>query len=279
MLHKLCWSYKVDMRPLFLIKYTAVFLSFVGVGINIIESFYVYFFNKPVFVHFYPIKKKLPKNKKVFLAESVAFYQKLTKKQKVYFEHRLAKFIRKYDFIERGNFEITPEMKVLIAASYIKLTFGMRKYLTSTFDKIIIYPTSFYSPITKLYHKGEFNPGLKTIVFSWEDFLLGDIVLNDNVNLGIHEFSHALTFHGRKSKDVSARIYHRLFEEITSFMDNSTNTETIRASGYFRDYALTNKLEFVAVIMEHFFETPEDLQQQFPQLYQKIQLMLNYSVV
>ncbi|AZJ34925.1 zinc-dependent peptidase [Tenacibaculum mesophilum] len=29
--------------------------------------------------------------------------------------------------------------------------------------------------------------------------------------------------------------------------------------------------------MEHFFETPEDLQQQFPQLYKKIQLMLNFS--
>lgn len=140
----------------------------------------------------------------------------------------------------------------------------MRRYLTTTFDKIIIYPTSFYSIITKQYHKGEFNPRFKSIVFSWEDFLLGDIILNDNLNLGIHEFSHALTFHGRKSKDVSARIYYRLFEEIISFMMDTTNAERIKQSGYFREYALTNKLEFVAVIMEHFFETPEDLQQQFP---------------
>ena len=266
------------MKPIFLIKYTAIFIGVVGVGVNIIESIYVSLFNRPIFVHFYLVKKKLPKKKKEFLVENIAFYQKLNEKQKAYFEHRLTKFIRTYDFIERDNFELTPEAKVLIAASYIKLTFGMRRYLTSTFDKIIVYPTSFYSTITKQYHKGEFNPRLKSIVFSWEDFLIGNIILNDNLNLGIHEFSHALTFHGRKSKDVSARIYYRLFEEITVFMKSEENIERIENSGYFRAYALTNKLEFVAVIMEHFFETPEDLQQQFPQLYKKIQLMLNYSV-
>ena len=266
------------MKPIFLIKYTAIFIGVVGVGVNIIESIYVSLFNRPIFVHFYLVKKKLPKKKKEFLVENIAFYQKLNEKQKAYFEHRLTKFIRTYDFIERENFELTPEAKVLIAASYIKLTFGMRRYLTTTFDKIIVYPTSFYSTITKQYHKGEFNPRLKSIVFSWEDFLIGNIILNDNLNLGIHEFSHALTFHGRKSKDVSARIYYRLFEEITVFMKKEENIERIETSGYFRAYALTNKLEFVAVIMEHFFETPEDLQQQFPQLYKKIQLMLNYSV-
>nr|WP_299031040.1 zinc-dependent peptidase [uncultured Tenacibaculum sp.] len=266
------------MKPIFLIKYTAIFIGVVSVGVNVIESIYVSLFNRPIFVHFYLVKKKLPKKKKEFLVENIAFYQKLNDKQKVYFEHRLTKFIRTYDFIERDNFELTPEAKVLIAASYIKLTFGMRRYLTSTFDKIIVYPTSFYSTITEQYHKGEFNPRLKSIVFSWEDFLMGNIILNDNLNLGIHEFSHALTFHGRKSKDVNARIYYRLFEEITVFMKSEENIERIKTSGYFRAYALTNKLEFVAVIMEYFFETPEDLQQQFPKLYKKIQLMLNYSV-
>ena len=263
------------MKHIYIIKHIPIAIGFIGALVNVVESVYVYFFNKPLFVHFYMVKKSLPKNKKEFLENNITFYQKLDNKQKAYFEHRLTNFIRKYDFIERDSFTITPEIKVLIACSYVKLTFGMRKYLTNTFDKIIVYPTSFYSVITKQYHKGEFNPALKTIVFSWEDFLLGDMVLNDNINLGIHEFTHALTFHGRKSKDVSARVFYRLFDEITNFMNNKDNVEKIKSSGYFREYALTNKLEFVAVIMEHFFETPEDLQQQFPVLYKKIKLMLN----
>jgi Mlc titration factor MtfA (ptsG expression regulator) len=224
-------------------------------------------------------KKKLPKNKKEFLIGNVSFYQKLDGNHKDYFEHRLVKFIRTYDFIERENFTMTPEIKVLIASSYIKLTFGMRKYLTTTFDKIVVYPSSFYSMITKQYHKGEFNPGFKMIVFSWEDFLLGDVILNDNLNLGIHEFTHALTFHGQKSKDVSARIFYKIFKEITTFMDDKNNTDVIKESNYFREYGMTNKLEFVAVIMEHFFETPEDLQKKFPELYMRIEVMLNYKSI
>ena len=58
---------------------------------------------------------------------------------------------------------------------------------------------------------------------------------------------------------------------------NKNNVEAIKKSNYFRDYALTNKLEFVAVIMEHFFETPEDLQNKFPVLFRKIEIMLNYK--
>jgi Mlc titration factor MtfA (ptsG expression regulator) len=267
------------MKHILIIKYLAILTSFLGAGINIIESIYVYIFNKPVFVHLYLVKKKLPKNKKVFLVENISFYKNLNDKQKDYFEHRLVKFIRNYDFIERDNFQLTPETKVLVASSYIKLTFGMRRYLTTTFDKIVVYPTTFYSVITKQYHKGEFNSAFKTIVFSWEDFLLGDVVLNDNLNLGIHEFTHALTFHGQKSKDVSARIFHKVFKEITAFMDDEKNIDVIKKSNYFREYGLTNKLEFVAVIMEHFFETPYDLQRKFPELYIKIQVMLNYKSI
>ncbi|MGB1042148.1 MAG: zinc-dependent peptidase [Tenacibaculum sp.] len=267
------------MKPFFVIKYLTIIISVVSAIVNIIESVYVYFFNKPIFVHFYLVKKKLPKNKKEFLINGITFYKQLNDKHKKYFEHRLARFIRTYDFIERDGCKLTPEAKVLIASSYIKLTFGMRRYLTTTFDKIVVYPTSFYSQITKQYHKGEYNPKFKMIIFSWEDFLLGDLVVNDNLNLGIHEFTHALTFHGKKSKDVSARIFYKIFAEITAFMDDENNLAAIKSSNYFRAYGFTNKLEFVAVIMEHFFETPDDLQQKFPILYLKIEKMINYKSI
>lgn len=258
-----------------LVVYSVSGLTFV---VNTLESLYVYVFNKPIFVHLYFIKKKLPKYKKDFL-QDVSFYRKLTPKYQRYFEHRLVQFIRNYDFIERDGFKLTPEAKVLIASSYVKLTFGMRKFTSSTFNKIIVYPSSYYSAITQQYHKGEFNPGLKLVVFSWEDFLLGEIITNDNINLGIHEFTHALTFHGKKSKDKSAKIFYRVFLEIIKFMKNPVNSSAIIESNYFRDYANTNALEFLSVIMEHFFETPVELKQKFPELYFKIERMLNYKAI
>jgi hypothetical protein len=40
---------------------------------------------------------------------------------------------------------------MLIAGTYVMLTFGMRKYLITLFDKIIIYPSSYYSTVNEAY--------------------------------------------------------------------------------------------------------------------------------
>ena len=266
------------MKSYFYFKVATYVISGLTIFANIFESIYVSIFNKPIFVHLYFRKKKLPRKKKEFLND-VAFYKNLSLQYQSYFEHRLVNFFRRYDFIVRDGFELTPEVKVLIASSYIKLTFGMRNYNCSTFNKILIYPTTYYSTITNKYHKGEFNPAMKMIVFSWEDFLLGEIVTNDNLNLGIHEFTHALTFHGKKSKDKSSKIFYRVFLELLKFMKNPANSTVIVRSNYFRDYANTNALEFLSVIMEHFFETPEDLKRNFPELFFKIEKMLNYKAI
>lgn len=92
--------------------------------------------------------------------------------------------MRYYHFLGREGVEITPEAMVLITSSYIRLTFGMRKYKTIVFDKVLVYSNAFYSVIRKQYHKGEYNPAFKIIIFSWEYFLLGDIITNDNINFG-----------------------------------------------------------------------------------------------
>ncbi len=267
------------MRSIYILKFILSAIGFLTVISNIIESIYIYLFDKPIFVHLYFVKKKLSQQKKAFLVNNITFYNKLDESYKAYYEHRIARFLRTYDFIERDGFKLTSDAKVLLASSYVKLTFGMRRYLTNTFNKIIIYPEAYYSLITKQYHKGEYNPALKLILFSWEDFLLGDMITNDNINLGIHEFTHALTFHGSKSKDASARIFYRSFNSLTAFLNHNDYIEEIKASNYFRAYGFTNKVEFVAVIMEHFFESPNDLKKQFPELFTKVATMLNYNAI
>jgi len=267
------------MKSVHIFRFLIYGISFMTFLLNMIEPIYIYFFNKPIFVHLYFVKKRLPKNKKAFLVDNITFYKRLNKKHKSYFEHRLSKFIRTYDFIARDGFQMSPEVKVLIASSYIKLTFGMRRYLTETFDKIIVYPSTYYSQMTEHYHKGEYNPGLKLIIFSWEDFLEGEIITNDNINLGIHEFTHALTFHGSKVSDASARIFYGVFRELAEFLKEEKNVEALKASNYFREYGFTNTLEFVSVVMECFFESPVELYNEFPNLHNKIETMLNYRFI
>ena len=229
-------------------------------------------YNKPFYVHFYPNKKSLTINQLAILKNQFVFYSSLSDNKKKYFEHRVATFIKHFQFIGKDNFVITDEVKVLIAATSVMLTFGMRNYLYTVIDTIFVYPTQYYSSFTNTNHKGEFNPTMRAIVFSWDNFVAGFEITNDNFNLGIHEFAHVLHFHGLKSDDASAIIFSRIYSQIQKEVNFQPNKDKLLSSTYFRIYAYTNQFEFLAVILEHYFETPQLFQLEFPQLYKKVSI-------
>lgn len=254
----------------------AVYLTFRTVT-SVSEELYMRAFNKPIYVHFYPKKKELAPSQQQQLRDMLPFYNRLSERHKAYFRHRVARFIENHEFIGKEGFTITNEVRTKIAATAVMLTFGMRKYLFKAMDKIIVYPAAYLSTITDEYHKGEFNPKVKAVVFSWEDFVKGFETGNDNVNLGIHEFSHVVHYHGTKREDSSAILFARLFKRITDDLSRPANRQRLLDSNYFRGYGYTNKFEFLAVIIEHYFETPQEFRQEFPELYRNVSLMLNHK--
>lgn len=243
---------------------------------RVLEPAYVLLFNKPLYIHWYPFSKKLKSSQRQILVNDFPFYNKLSEKRKMYFEHRMKGFIENYPFIGK-EIVITEQMKMLIAGTYVMLTFGMRNYLIGLFDKIIIYPSSYFSTINQVYHKGEFNPKLKAIVFSWEDFLLGHSASNDNINLGLHEFSHVLHFHCLKSNDPSAIIFFDQFKEVIKYYSDPVLNIELTQKDYFRLYAYENQFEFLSVILEHFFETPHIFKTTHPKLYAHVASMINFK--
>lgn len=243
----------------------------------IIEPIYAFFFRKPVYVHFYPFPKKLTLHQLSILSTQFDFYKRLPPRHKRYFEHRVATFIERYPFFGKEGIEITDEMRVLISATAIMLTFGMRNYLFTVIDKVIIYPDVYYSSFSDDYHKGEFNPRMRAIAFSWKHFLEGYEISNDNLNLGLHEFAHVVHFQGLKNTDTSATIFSVTYDEIMEQVQLPSNLKQLVDSNYFRIYAYTNEFEFIAVLLEHFFETPERFKAEFPILFEKVKVMINYS--
>ena len=254
-----------------------VLILFYKIVTILVEQLFGQVFNYPIFVHFYFKKKKLNDKQSFILRNQFQFYKSLSDKEKHYFEHRVAKFIEAYPFISRHDFEINDEVKVLIASTSIMLSFGMRKYLFDVIDKVIVYPTSYLSTSSNEYHKGEFNPQFKAIVFSWEDFKAGFELSNDNLNLGIHEFAHVLHYYGLKSEDSSALIFASKYNQIRKEVNYEANKQKLITSNYFRIYAYTNEFEFLAVIIEHFFETPNSFKVEFPQLFDNVSKMLNHK--
>ena len=244
---------------------------------RIVEPAYMMIFHKPLYIHFYLFPKKLTPNQKQILNKEFSFYRRLSPKKKIYYEHRVATFIKQYQFIGKEEILVTDEMKIIIAATYVSLTFGMRHYLVNLFNKIIIFPSAYFSAINQAYHKGEFNPIMKAVAFSWEDFVIGHQTTNDNLNLGLHEFSHILHFYGLRSNDPSAILFYDQYNKVITYYDDEALNKKLSEQGYFREYAYENRFEFIAVILEHFFETPQIFKMKYPDLYQDICLMINYN--
>lgn len=245
--------------------------------LSLLDDISIHLFNKPLYIHLYFKPKKITPNQEFILRQKFQFYTKLSGKEKSYFHHRMACFIDKYQFVSRDGFVITEEVKILIAATYIMLTFGIRRYLTDAFDKIIVYPEQYLSTQSDEYYKGEFNPKMKAVVFSWKDFIQGYEISNDNLNLGIHEFSHVVHFHSMQNNDASSLTFKKHYNQLYKEVSYAPNKEKLIESDYFRIYAYTNPYEFVSVIIEHYFETPLEFKSNFPQLYTNVSRMLNHK--
>ena len=259
----------------FLFVVVSVFIL-VYFSYHMVETLYVMKYNRPLYGNFTFHLKQLPPKQLEILKSKFLFYNKLDDKHKGYFEHRVATFIDDKRFIGRKGVVITDEIKVLISATACMLTFGFRNFHIGLIDRIFIYPNEFYSTINDEYHKGEFNPKMGALVLSWKDFKEGVDEGKDHINLGIHEFSHAIHLNCLRKRDVSSIIFRSTFNELIRIISDKEQGEKLMESHFLRNYAFTNQFEFLAVTIESFIETPKEFKSKFPKIYNKIKQMLNF---
>jgi Mlc titration factor MtfA (ptsG expression regulator) len=238
----------------------------------IIRVFIKWYFGD--FLNRYLLIARLDPMYKKPLQKYLKYYQVLDPSAKILFEKRVQKFINQKRFIARGMDTITDEMKALIAGAAIQLTFGHPSIYFTHFKRILVYPDSYYSKISKRYHKGEVN--LRgSIVLSWKNFVQGYLDNEDGRNLGLHEMAHALHLENA----ITNEEYGFLDDKIMKSWGNLCNQETEKMnsgkSDFFRAYAATNRQEFFAVAVENFFERPREFQDWNPKLYETLARILN----
>ena len=207
------------------------------------------------------------------------FYQQLPEESKKLFDKKVKYFINTKEFIARDMSNVTDEMQAMIASAAVQLTFGLPDVSLLHFNKILIYPTDYYSVISRQYHKGEVNPRLKAIVLSWNDFVAGFVEPYDGVNLGLHEMAHAL-----KLENIIQNGEHHFFdlEEYMKWLELAKEEIVkIRAGedSMFRKYASVDEDEFFAVCVEVYFEQPHKLFENNPALYKSMSNLLNQDTI
>jgi Mlc titration factor MtfA (ptsG expression regulator) len=207
------------------------------------------------------------------LSTKFTYYKQLNSFEKERFIFRVKRFIVNKDFESRGELIVTDEMKILIAATAIQLTFGFPPIILKFFTKIIIYPTKYYSPMTKTKNIGEVNQrGI--IVLSWDYFMKGLERPHDGLNVGLHEMSHALKLENAINNGeygfLSSLFLGKLHKEAIKEMRRIRQGQNT----FIRKYAATNQEEFFAVCIEYFFEKPKEFKYEIPILYQVLTQLL-----
>lgn len=189
------------------------------------------------------------------------FYRQLTPIERHNFNYRVIGIYKEKLFRGMEGFELTMDHKLLISSVIVRLTFGIRNdFDLPRFQVIQVFPKDFYSRLFEQRVKG-LTVGTGTILMSWYDFESGFKDDDDRINLGLHEFAHAL------------KIEFMHFNGIPEWKRWLEMSEIVRkrvAEGethYFRKYASSNYNEFFAVSVECFFEQPHQYKEHYPTLY------------
>ena len=260
--------------------YIVIVLLLLGLVITILKLFYDVFvicYDQAVMT--WRRYQPLQDHHRAILKRFSAYYNLLSDANKKQFEKRVQRFMNSKKFIPRVFETVTDEMKVLISASAIQLVFGLPGIYLANFDKILVYPDSYYSRIGKKYHLGEVNPRAGIIILSWKSFIKGYADLKDALNLGIHEMAHAIHFENRiKNEEYDFLDYEAL--QTLAAITKREMPKIREGNGHFlRGYAGTNEYEFFAVSLEHFFEDPVGFQAALPDLYVTLKALLNQDPI
>lgn len=218
------------------------------------------------------ITKPLSPQDKLILIEHFDYYQKLPETARLVFESRVAHFMATKKYVPRNMDSVSKEMRVLIAATAIQLTFGLENVSLKYFRYIVIYPDKFLSADSQRYHLGEVNPKYGAIVLSWRNFVTS-LNRKDGRNLGLHEMAHALRL---ENKIINGEA-HFFDTQILNQWEKAAAKETLQMQfekAFFRNYASTNKEEFFAVAVENFFEKPKAFKEYNEELYTLLCMLL-----
>jgi len=210
-----------------------------------------------------------------FLQDKVAFYRVLSANDKELFHKRVGLFLQTTS-VEAGQFEITDNDRLLVAASAIIPVWGFPKWHYFNLATVYLLPAPFNerfecgkpdSLITGMVGTG---PMAGKMALCKPSLYHGFENTKDKQNVGIHEFVHLVDMADGECDGYPERFKEYAFS-IPWFELVAKKIEGIdRRKSNIRAYGATNRAEFFAVTSEYFFERPQMLKNKHPQLFKSL---------
>lgn len=217
-----------------------------------------------------------------FLSAHLPFYRSLPDELRRQLRGHIQVLMAEKQFIGCAGLEPTDEMRVTIVAQAALLLLNRATEYYPKLTSILIYPAAF---VTR--HESRDGSGIHSVreqvlsgeswdlgkvIVSWDDVTAGARDFHDGVNVVLHEFAHQLdqesgaangapSLPSQQQMQRWSEVFTREYALLSERVERGEPT-LIDA------YGAVNPAEFFAVATETFFELPERLADQQPQLYE-----------
>lgn len=183
-----------------------------------------------------------------------------------------------------GGLELDDEIRVTIAGSGCQLLLGRSHDLFAEVESILVYPSAVLVPEQA---RSMFDPGARpadtdtpvlgvahrggAVVLAWDSALRGARDPRDGHNVVIHELAHKIDFldgsaDGTPPLPSGSARREWIAAFAPAFLAHKERAERGKRS-FLDDYAVTNEAEYFAVATEAFFEKPQALARELPDVY------------
>jgi len=218
----------------------------------------------------------LPDDYKILLNDYVKFYQQLDDDEKKKFEDRVQHFLTAVR-ITGVNAEVEDMDRVFIGAAAIIPVFAFPDWQYVNLHEVLVYPGTFNQDFDQAgwdrYITGMVGSGAMQhvmIISKWQ-LRQGFINNADAHNTAIHEFAHLLDKMDGTMDGVPEIILERRYISRWVSLMNATTQQMKNYGSDIDMYGATNHAEFFAVISEYFFERPDLLQANHPELFEMLE--------
>ncbi len=222
-------------------------------------------------------RKGLDPELRSVLQQKVSFYNALGSAEKSEYETQISVFLREHRITPVAGAAVTPEVKVLVAATAVRLVFRRPSWEFHDFGEILIYPGAFSSDGTYSVSSPETDAAGMVhsqggVILSLPHLLRGFDAENDGFNVGYHEFAHVID--GARPDGIPGDLDLGSYRPWVTVMQREFE-RVHRGRSFLRDYAGTNPAEFFACAVEYFFEKPHQMRERAPELYGQLSLFFN----
>jgi len=232
------------------------------------------------------MKRGLPEELRRIVRRNVPYLSLLTPEDRRELEGKTAVFLAEKRFEGAGGLRITDAIKLTIATEACILLLHRETDFYPGLYSIIVYPGPYLARHREQDGSGLVTEGIQgrsgeswregAVVLSWADVRRDAAEVGSGHNVVFHEFAHQLDAETGRTDGAPIlpdptmyETWARVFREAYERLRQGIGT---RGDGPLRPYGALNPAEFFAVATETFFERPEDLCREMPELYGQLRV-------